>query len=128
METWWPHPSDPDEGRVAEVRSWKRKGMCMNLKGHGGFSSSSQAGEERRMGKKILGVPSRAGVPLGFMQEQREGSTRAQSRGAIGSDFSFARFTLAAIRIAREQHWGRGDHLGSCHNHPGQRMRPGAGR
>lgn len=93
-----------------------------------GFSSSSQAGEERRMGKKILGVPSRAGVPLGFMQEQREASTRAQSRGAIGSGFSFARFTLAAIRIAREQHWGRGDHLGSCCSHPGQRMRPGAGR
>ena len=102
--------------------------MGMNLKEHGGFPPA--ASQEKKEGWARRSWGWQAGPPSlwALSQGQWEASTTAQSRGAMGSGFSFDRFTLAAIRIAREQGWGRGDSLGSCCSHRGQRMSPGAGK
>lgn len=66
------------------------------------------------------------GHPAVLYSKGSERPTQQLKMGAIGRDFSFDRFPLAAIRTAREQEGGQGDHSRSCCNHPGQRTRPRA--
>ena len=112
--------------REAEGYPQERKGICLSLEEHGGFHPVSSQDKEKGWMKRSWGGKESPLSLWALSQGQWEANTWAGSRGAIGSDFSFDRFTLAIIRIAREQDRRWGDHLGRCCNHHGQRMRPGA--
>ena len=94
------------EERVGEGHPRDRKGICLSLEGHSGFHPVPSQDKEKGWTRKSWCGKEGPLSLWALSQGQWEANPRAGSRGAIGSGFLFDRFTLAAIKIAREQDRG----------------------